>query len=436
MTPLHVSDLEREGRYGRIEATELLRFPAWAPFLQGLEPYGDLLDLLHEAVADRTAVLEFPYDWRLPVAFNGRLLAEAAHAHLTRWRASDSHQRARRLHPDGRPARLVFVAHSMGGLVTSCALAHAPELDKNTRAVITLGTPFLGAVKAAAILNGNRSATLPAVLRRRMQALSATLPGVHDLLPRYRCVDVGLEVRRLTPCDVAALGGDKELAEQSLQPPEPPRLPGHRQVVGVAQPTMQSLRLESGLIQPQYVAFQANGDGELARDRDGVPMRHDRAGDGTVYRESASFGGGSRSIALPLQHGALAKDSVVLAYVRAVLTEQDEHLGPALGGGEIGLDVPDSVEAGAVFTVRLTGPDTPAGLGCTVHEAGTGRRVATPRVRWQDGEIVAQLTLPEPGLYRVRIEAGGNAPITQLVMVLEPDTDTSGSGPASDACNV
>ncbi|MFD1271847.1 hypothetical protein ACFQ51_07085 [Streptomyces kaempferi] len=50
---------------------------------------------------------------------------------------------------------------------------------------------------------------------------------------------------------------------------------------------------------------------------------------------------------LPLQHGALAKDSVAIAYVRAVLTEHDQALGPALGEGDIGLDVPDCVEAGS-----------------------------------------------------------------------------------------
>ncbi|MFD1271848.1 esterase/lipase family protein [Streptomyces kaempferi] len=214
MQPLHLDDDERSGRYDRIEATELLRAPVWAPFLKGIEPYDDLLDAVRE-VAHPKAVREFPYDWRLPVAVNGARLAEAAHEHLAQWRASEEHARARRSHPDEREARLVFVAHSMGGLVTRAAFAHAASqgsgLAPETRAVVTLGTPFLGSAKAAVILNGDRSGRLPARLRRRMQALSATLPGVHDLLPDYRCVDAGLDVHRLTPTDVAALGETQNL---------------------------------------------------------------------------------------------------------------------------------------------------------------------------------------------------------------------------------
>jgi hypothetical protein len=118
MRPLHLDERERSGHYGRVEATGLLSFPVWAPFLHGLEPYDHLLKAVQEKVADPAAVLAFAYDWRLPVAVNGALLAEAAHRHLAAWRDSDAHRRARQSHPDQREGRLVFVAHSMGGLVT------------------------------------------------------------------------------------------------------------------------------------------------------------------------------------------------------------------------------------------------------------------------------------------------------------------------------
>src|SRR5260370_25604951 len=36
---LHLTDDERAGRTVRITATGLLRFPAWAPWLAGFEPY-------------------------------------------------------------------------------------------------------------------------------------------------------------------------------------------------------------------------------------------------------------------------------------------------------------------------------------------------------------------------------------------------------------
>ena len=68
--------------------------------------------------------------------------------------------------------------------------------SSQVRTTITLGTPYYGSVKAAAILNTGRSAPLPS---RRLRALARTLPGVHDLLPSYRCIDDGDAVRRLIP---------------------------------------------------------------------------------------------------------------------------------------------------------------------------------------------------------------------------------------------
>ncbi|TQE30531.1 hypothetical protein Sipo8835_23140 [Streptomyces ipomoeae] len=415
LLPLHLTAAEREGRYGRVEATGLLEVPAWAPFLQGFEPYGNLLAAVQEVTADRAALLAFPYDWRLPVAVNGARLAEAARRHLTAWRTQPGS------HAGGRPARLVFVAHSMGGLVTRAALAHSPDLVKDTRAVISLGTPFYGAVKAAVILNGSRHDPLPALPRHRMAALAATLPGVHDLLPDFRCVDAGLDVNHLTAADVAALGGDKELATQAMEFRQRIRtygartLPSHRAVVGVAQPTMQSLRLADGLAHEQYVAFRTHPDGTLARDGNGIPERRDRAGDGTVYRDSASLGSLATTY-LPLQHGALAKDSIALRHVRAVITEQDDELGPPMGAGEIGLAIPEDIVAGTAWSLRLTGADTFAGITCSVHDAEDDRRITTVRLGWVDDEITARVTLPVPGLYRVRVDTGGNAPVTQLVL--------------------
>ncbi|MFJ3672805.1 hypothetical protein ACIPSE_40735 [Streptomyces sp. NPDC090106] len=430
MRPLHLDYSERNGRYGRVEATGLLRLPAWAPFLQGLEPYGPLVAAVREKVADRAAVLEFAYDWRLPVQVNGALLAAASHRHLTAWRATEAHQRARRHHPDGRPAQLVFVAHSMGGLVTRAAFAHSPGLRPESRAVITLGTPFLGAPKSALILNGDRAS--PALPQRRMQELAATLPGVHDLLPDYRCVDTGHGVTRLSPADVALLGGDKELAsqamkfQQSMRDPESPSLPGHSAVVGIDQPTVQSLRLDSGVVHAQYVSFARDSTGNLSHDPDtGLPARRNRAGDGTVSRDSAASHPAAGTTWLPLQHGSLAKDGVALAYVRAVLTGHDASLGPALGSGTLGLQVPDHVEAGQPWLLRLLPSpgeelDSHAGIACGVHNAEDDRLVDAPRPGWYDGTVAAPVTLPEPGLYRVRVAFGGGSPLTQLVLALPP----------------
>src|SRR4029450_6622236 len=49
---LALTDNERAGRYGRVRATGLLRFPAFAPMLRGFEPHGRLL------AGDRRAVVD------------------------------------------------------------------------------------------------------------------------------------------------------------------------------------------------------------------------------------------------------------------------------------------------------------------------------------------------------------------------------------------
>src|SRR5689334_7818801 len=82
MSALRVDDDERAGRTGRVVASGLLRFPAWAPILGGFEPYTKLTATLRSVALDPAAVREFPYDWRLAVDHNARLLADAMDEHL------------------------------------------------------------------------------------------------------------------------------------------------------------------------------------------------------------------------------------------------------------------------------------------------------------------------------------------------------------------
>ncbi|MFF2045514.1 hypothetical protein ACFVVX_34355 [Kitasatospora sp. NPDC058170] len=418
---LHLTPAEREGRYGRIEPAGLLTASTWAPFLKGVEPYTDLVDTIREVVADRAAVLEFAYDWRLPVAVNGARLAHAARRHLAAWRTHPAQDDARRLRPDDRPAQLVFVAHSMGGLVTQEAMAADPRLAVDTRAVVTLGTPFDGSVLATTILNSGRGG--PAALpRRALRDLAATLPGVHDLLPRFLCVDSGAEAHRLGPAGVAALGGDLHLAtaaEESHRHRRTAPLPRHRAVVGTAQPTPQSLRLRDGVVHEQYAGFTSHSDDTPVRDGDGIPVLTDRAGDGTVHQDSASRGGDAITY-LPLQHGALAADRSARHHVRAVITERDRVLGPSMGTDQVGLDVPDLVEAGVPWQLHLPGADSTAHVGLTVQDTGGDTPATSPWPSLRDGRIGARVTLPAPGLYRVTAVVSGQPSITQLVLAIAP----------------
>jgi pimeloyl-ACP methyl ester carboxylesterase len=397
---LRLSDDEREGRYGRLQPAGLLRFPAWAPRLAGFEPYTRLVREIRNTVSDPEDVLEFAYDWRLPVEYNARLLAEASQRHLAERR--EARRSARR---EGRPPQLIMVAHSMGGLLVQ-ALALIPGATDDIRTTITLGTPFYGSVKAAVILNSGRGGPVP-LPRRRLRSLAATLPGLHDLLPTYRCLDNGSDIVNLTPGEVQALGGDRYLAEQSAdfyKRLNRAQLVGHHSLVGVRQKTAQSLRLVNGVVEPLYEAYTEVG---------GALVRKDVGGDGTVYRDSAAMVEGFHEVVQ--QHGALPSTPEAVSLVRELVTAPGGRPRPLLGAGGLGMDAPDLVAPGEEFAVAVTD----IACVCSVYELSGTRPTAPLEVlvpRWEDGEPHVRLRLPRPGVYRIAAAAGGLSAVSQLVM--------------------
>ena len=390
---LHLTDEERSGIHRRVRATRTLRFPSASPGLGGFEPYTALVKRIRGQAPHRDAVAEFPYDWRLSVSVNASLLADAADDHLLRWRR----------HPQGnRDAALVLVAHSMGGLVAGYFTEQLGGCGL-VRQTITLGTPFHGAVKAAHLLNSGRGAPVP-LPRARLRALAATLPGVHDLLPSYRCVDDGAGGRRLTPQDVADIGGDPELAASSLRlheifaEPDRTRL---STVVGVEQPTMQSLRIENGVVVPQWHLPATAGELD--------PVNH--AGDGTVYVEAA-LGGVEPIASLPQSHAGIARTPEARAVVSAKLIRG--RLGPPMGGEGPGVEVPDLVAVGQPCEIGINGA-ADAMPTCTVTELDSGEQVDVRPSR-RSGELRAVTVLPRQGIYRVEVKEGAFSAVTAIVL--------------------
>ncbi|MEU6726342.1 hypothetical protein ABZ917_21795 [Nonomuraea wenchangensis] len=406
---LQVTDEERSGTTGRIAARRLLRVPAFAPVLRGVEPYTALLMAAQRQASDPMAVREFAYDWRLSIEHNARLLAVHAERHLNMWRG----------HPKGsRSAQLVLVAHSMGGLVASYFM-YVLGGATDVRALVTLGTPFYGAVKAVHLMSTGAGAPLP-MPRQRLRALALTLPGLHDLLPTYRCVDEGHTARRLTAADIAAVGGNPALSQEAFDRRK--RLmagaatAGWAQLsplVGVQQNTMQSLVLNDGVAEPHGYTCLPRADGGMER----LDMR----GDGTVYRQSASPAG-TQPFHLPQTHGALAARPEPIAHVCAVMTQRT--LGPWLPKRvEIALDVPEIVNISHDLRIIVQGELNPAAVQCRVVDVDSGRPVAHPRLTRHDDHLAAASRLPRPGLYRVEAAAGGMSPVSELVLAIGPDPD-------------
>ncbi|GAA4457876.1 PGAP1-like alpha/beta domain-containing protein [Phytohabitans houttuyneae] len=422
---LALDERETDGEYGRVRPVGLLKLPEYLPFLRGAEPYTTLVNAVRDCVVDPRAVVEFAYDWRLPVRHNATLLADTVLARLERWRATAEHEAARRAHPAGRPAAVAVVAHSMGGLLAR-ELTCAPGMSDLVRTVITLGTPFHGSPKAAALLGNGEFRTrrgarvLPArrplmsAARRDadhgVRALAATLPGLYDLLPRYRCVDDGADGRRLTTADVVALGGDPAQAQAwgDRHAAEPGTLDGgiHRLVVGGAQPTAQSLSLSSGVVTLLHHELRAG--------------RPDRFGDGTVPTGSGEIRG-RVPVRFDQTHQGLTKADAVLRDVVQTLREFDpEQLGPPQGATEgVGLDVPDTpVPVGEEWTATLRGVRRRTRVAATITEVtGAGRRLPCT-VEIRDGAVQVLVNAPSSGLYRLEVTAGGGR-LSHLVLALD-----------------
>jgi pimeloyl-ACP methyl ester carboxylesterase len=394
---LRVTEDERAGRTGRITPTRLLQFPAFAPMLRGFEPYSDLVARLRNAL-NPDAVLAFAYDWRLSVEHNARLLAVTAERHLARWRTL----------ADRPDAQLLLVAHSMGGLVARY-FTEALGGDVIVRAVVTLGTPFYGAVKAVSVLGSGAGVPLP---RARVRALVSNMPGLHDLLPSYRCVDEGDTARRLTAGDIENIGGDPELATESFTRRER-LLPARSGVewwplVGVQQETMQSVVFDHGVADTRSYACELDEAGAL--------RRVDRRGDGTVYREAASLPG-AQPMHVPQTHGALAARAEGITHAVAVATRSQR--GPWLAGeAQPSLQIPDMVTAGREFEIVVTGLTETDPLACYVYDATTNRPVAKINPVRQDDRLVGPAVLNHEGLFRVEAKSGGLSAVTEMILVV------------------
>ena len=119
---------------------------------------------------------EFPYDWRRDNRVAARALARRTHDWLTRWREKSGNA----------DAKLVLVCHSMGGIVARLFLEF---LDgwRDTRTLVTFGTPYSGSVNALDFLvNGFRKGWGPFTVD--LSALIRSFTSAYQLLPSYRCM--------------------------------------------------------------------------------------------------------------------------------------------------------------------------------------------------------------------------------------------------------
>jgi pimeloyl-ACP methyl ester carboxylesterase len=156
-----------------IEAADLFSYQL-LPGYFGVDDYASLLDSIRRSVGERQ-MLTFPYDWRLSNRHAAKRLESVALDALKRWREESGKA----------DAKLWLVCHSMGGLVARyfCeSLGGAAD----TRAIIYMGTPHRGSVRALdALVNGKSFGRIDLTPTVR------SLPSAYELLPLFPVVREG-----------------------------------------------------------------------------------------------------------------------------------------------------------------------------------------------------------------------------------------------------
>jgi pimeloyl-ACP methyl ester carboxylesterase len=357
-------------------------------------------------------LFDFPYDWRRDIRVNAKILKRYLDQRLQEWRAF----------PGAKDAKVIFLAHSMGGLVARYYL-EVLEGWTDAKALFTFGTPYRGAPMALNFLaNGYKQQFLD------LTEVVRSLPSVYGLLPIYKMLDVDGEYYRVAESPVVLPNVNRAWAEDALK--------FHREIedavtnhrkdaeyllngykiipfVGTQQPTLQSA---------QYV----NGKVTVSRD---LPTGFDPLlvdGDSTVPYVSAvpiELSNDFRETYLPEQHGSLQNHPKVLGELRdRIMAAQARDRKAIRGPGILLLDTgkPSAIslslddlyladETIAIQVQLLNFNQDPRGVKAKITSV-SGETVLDLDFQEQGDSWKLELGDLAAGLYRVKVETGTVAP--------------------------
>lgn len=185
----------------------------------------------------------FPYDWRRDNRATARLLQKLLNKRLQRWRE----------YSGAEDAKLILLAHSMGGLVSRYYL-EVLQGWHDCKALFTFGTPYRGSVDSVNFLaNGYKRLFLD------LTEVMRSFPSVYQLMPIYKMLKVGGEYQRIAETegipnlDLAkaadALAFHREIEAAVRKNQEDSNYWNSYKtipIVGVEQPTLQSAQLSGG----------------------------------------------------------------------------------------------------------------------------------------------------------------------------------------------
>jgi pimeloyl-ACP methyl ester carboxylesterase len=288
-----------------VRATKLIHDVHIIPGLWRIDGYTKIANRLQQQLKleRNKTFFEFPYDWRRDNRVAARMLQQTTKQWL---------DRRRQTHAE---AKVVFVAHSMGGLVCRYYLEVLGG-HRDARALITFGTPYRGSLNSLdSLVNGVRKLGLV-----DLTELTRSFTSAYQLLPIYPCYDDGrVELIRLKEAqELPGISLDRVRRADEFHR-EIERAVKANNAAGGGKPPYDTHPIV-GIEQPTSQSAQRSGDRvQLLRSRDGV----DEMGDGTVPRVSATpiEAGEEHATFAATRHASLQNADAVLTHVHGLLTK-------------------------------------------------------------------------------------------------------------------
>lgn len=361
------------------------------------------------AVEPEANFFEFPYDWRRDNRVAARRLARKTHDWLRAWRTRSGNEKA----------KLILIAHSMGGLVSRYFL-ECLDGWRDTKMLITFGTPYAGSLNALDFIANGFKKQLGGLVLADLTNLLRSFTSVYQLLPIYPCYAAG-DGKLVRVGETPGIPGvDATRAAQALA--------FHREIEhAVDAHRKDGAYLRDGYaIHPIVGTYQTTSQSAQRSDH-GVkvlptyPGRDYVDGDGTVPRSSATpieLSGKGTEVFVAEIHGSLQNADPALVQVAGLLSPVYEALrGPLPPGISLSLD--DAYAAGEPIRIRSRCQDDEAELAAVVVDAGSGREVARSVMRPGSGDLQEAECPPLPeGTYRATVSMRGTAAAVSDVFVV------------------
>ena len=385
--------------------------------------YSALLDFLRNtftvvepavASAAPANLIIFPYDWRLSNRYNGEQLRDVVDPALERWRAHGSRYAG---------AKLVFICHSMGGLVARWYLDRLGGAEL-TRKLITLGTPHRGALNALdQLVNGVRKG--PGPFKLNLTAFARSLPAVHQLLPEYACIQSGNDLAKTTEVKVPELATDMATDAMAfhtqIDGPEPRSGPatsctpssGSNSPPGLPAASKISASSRSGRSEPDAATARSSTPTNVATPPCPACAVPDVDPGSAILKYAAD------------NHGGLVHNRTVFDELEGILTANPVRYRAPVA--RIAVEVAEVLDFGEPLTVRVELPDSdPFALEAAVADQG-GDDIDVVRLSGTAEAQQAELMLSDPGVYQVTVRGAGRAratvsAVTTAVLVWPPES--------------